>query len=223
MDNTTNWDEYKQQYNNICIITGVPQSQPVKSFKSKQGEQFYDITLECLRTSHAIDKIPVTFSVAQLNTVMNCIKNSGQLVVTGELRTKFTVDGKNEDGTDHMRLIMSVFTRDMFWNEVVNDDSNDCFFQGTLGRIKPMRETPNGKHITDFTLRVVSRNSNKQYNIPCIAWGHNAEWLSTLKSGSKVTVDGRLQSREYSDKSGQVRTINELSVYNLVLVEERTD
>ena len=219
MDNT-NWDEYKQQFSNICVISGVPAGQPVKSFKTKQGEQFYDVTLEVLRTSHAIDRVPVTFSIAQLKVVEECIAHNAQLTCYTELRTKFVPDGKNADGTDHMHLVMSLFTRDMFWNECGNEDQNDCHFLGELGRVSPLRNTPSGKVITDFNLKVPVRNRlNKMYYIPCISWGHIAEWVATLPSGSKVAVDGRLQSRDYKDKNGNVHTINELSVYSLMLVE----
>lgn len=204
---------------NACTVSGVPVGQPVKSFKSQQGEQFYDMTLEVLRTSHAIDKVPVTFSVANLKVVQEAIDNKVGLTVSGELRTKFVPDGKEPDGRDHMRLIISIFSRRLAISSEGQEDKNDCHFEGELGRIKELRNTPAGRTVIDFTLRVYAReNTSKAYHIPCIAWGHLAEWIATLESGTKVIVDGRLQSREYTNQSGVTRTINELSAYELVVL-----
>ena len=222
MDNT-NWNEHKQQFSNICLMVGVFASEPVKSFKSKQGEQFYDIILEVLRTSHAIDRVPVTFSVAYLEEVRKLLKDTTSVAVTGELRTKFVPDGKNPDGTNHMKLVMSIFTRDICMMGG-KEDFNDCHFVGALGKVKPVRITSAGRTVNDFTLKVKTKyNYNKQYCIPCISWGHMADWIATLQPGTNVAVDGRLQSRDYTDKSGNTHTVNELSVYNLAVIEENTE
>lgn len=216
MVNPTNWNEYKMQFHNLINVMGVPSGEPVKSFKSKQGEQFYDVTLDVMRTSHTIDKVPVTFSVSDLHIVKEALENEAQLCVTGELRTKFVADNKNKDGLEHMRLLISVFSRNMFWNDGPNEDLNDGHFIGELGKIKPVRETPSGMTIIDFTLRLKARpNSNKTYRVPCIAWGHLAKWVNTLESGTNVQVDGRLQSREYTTSLGETKLVNELSVYEL--------
>lgn len=220
MNEQITWEEYKQRFNNICNISGRVADTPKKSFKSAQGEQFYDTVIEVLRTSHAIDRVPITFSVSNLKFINEALEETRPISIIGELRTKFVPDGKLPDGNDKMKLIQSVFTRNIQPTDAEADDINRCYFRGELGRIKELRTTPNGKTVIDFTLRVYNKNNgNKKYSIPCIAWSYLAEWLSTLESGTTVVVDGRLQSREYTNQKGETRTVNEMSVNELAIEE----
>lgn len=41
---------------------------------------------------------------------------------------------------------------------------------------------------------------NKSDYIPCIAWGRNAAYAESLDVGTKLMLEGRLQSREYKKK-----------------------
>lgn len=51
--------------------------------------------------------------------------------------------------------------------------------------------------------------------IPCVAFGKNAEFAEKyLKKGTKILVEGRLQSGNYTNKDGQ-------TVYTLDVVVER--
>ena len=59
------------------------------------------------------------------------------------------------------------------------------------------RVTPFNRQICDLLL-AVNRQYGKSDYIPCICWGRNAEFVSSLPVGSKINVAGRIQSREYN-------------------------
>ena len=65
----------------------------------------------------------------------------------------------------------------------------------------------------------VNRMYNKSDYIPCIAWGRNAIYSSTLEIGDKIALQGRLQSRQYKKKREdgevEVRTAYEVSILQL--------
>ena len=61
------------------------------------------------------------------------------------------------------------------------------------------RTSPLGRDICDLMI-AVNRMYNKSDYIPCIAWGRNANYADNLKVGTKVYLEGRIQSREYKKK-----------------------
>ena len=78
--------------------------------------------------------------------------------------------------------------------------------------------TPFGREITDMLI-AVNRAYNKSDYIPCIVWGRNARYASGFEVGDKITVIGRVQSREYEkvqdDGEKTQRTAYEVSVSRL--------
>ena len=46
-------------------------------------------------------------------------------------------------------------------------------------------------------LIAVNRNYNKSDYIPCIAWGRNAQFVNSMPVGTKLSIVGRIQSRDY--------------------------
>ena len=60
---------------------------------------------------------------------------------------------------------------------------------------------------------------NKSDYIPCIAWGRNAGYAEQLEVGTKLAIEGRIQSREYKKKfedgTAQMRRAYEVSVVKL--------
>jgi len=61
------------------------------------------------------------------------------------------------------------------------------------------RTTPFKREISDILL-AVNRAYNKSDYIPCIAWGRNARFVKNIPVGERVSVSGRIQSREYQKK-----------------------
>ena len=73
--------------------------------------------------------------------------------------------------------------------------------------------------------------SNRPYGksdyIPCIVWGRNALIASDIPVGEKVSLYGRLQSREYvkmlDDETREIKVAYELSASSLEVLEERDE
>jgi len=95
---------------------------------------------------------------------------------------------------------------------------NKLMLIGNLGRDPEMTYTPSGVATTKFTIAVnrVSRNQSGErqeetewFNI--VAWRQLAETCTQyLKKGQKVYIEGRLQTRRYTDRNGAERTAIEV-------------
>ena len=82
---------------------------------------------------------------------------------------------------------------------------------------------PLGREIADI-LVAVNRPYGKSDYIPCIAWGRNARYASTIEVGGHLQIWGRVQSREYtkkiSEEQVEKRVAYEVSVSKIDVVEE---
>ena len=79
-----------------------------------------------------------------------------------------------------------------------------------------------GREICDLILAVNRRYGRADY-LPCIAWGAIAQQTARLPVGSRLTVEGRVQSRGYTktvDGVGQERTAYEVSIMRPAEPEE---
>jgi single-strand DNA-binding protein len=95
---------------------------------------------------------------------------------------------------------------------------NKIMLIGNLGRDPEMNYTPNGTAVTRFSLAVnrVTKSASGErqeetqwFNI--VAWQKLAETCNTyLHKGSKIFIEGRLQTRKYTDNSGIERTTVEV-------------
>ena len=90
--------------------------------------------------------------------------------------------------------------------------------EGYLCKPPLKRTSPLGRDICDLML-AVNRMYNKSDYIPCIAWGRNAGYAEQLGVGTKLAIEGRIQSREYRKKLeegvSQLRKAYEVSVVKL--------
>jgi len=93
---------------------------------------------------------------------------------------------------------------------------NRIFLIGNLGRDPEMSYTPSGTAVTKFSLAVNRVQRNKEsgerqeetewFNI--VTWEKLAETCNNyLRKGSKVFIEGRMQSHKYTDKNGVERTV----------------
>jgi single-strand DNA-binding protein len=95
---------------------------------------------------------------------------------------------------------------------------NKIMLIGNLGRDPEMNYTPSGVAVTRFSLAVnrVTKSASGErqeetqwFNI--VAFQKLAETCNTyLHKGSKVFIEGRLQTRKYTDNSGIERTAVEV-------------
>lgn len=86
---------------------------------------------------------------------------------------------------------------------------------GRLTRDPELRRTEGGKAVTSFNL-AVERNFKKENEqdadfINCVCWGKIAENTERYCSkGSLVSVDGRIQTRNYENNQGQKVYVTEV-------------
>ena len=148
------------------------------------------------------------------------IKNDrgSYILIKGRLRSY------NRHDEDKNRLILSVFVMEFSLSEDVGVecDLNSISLDGYICKEPKYRETPLGREIADVFLAVNRRYGKSDY-IPCICWGRNARYVSTLEAGTHLKLSGRIQSREYEKKLADgtidVRTAYEVSVSKIEVVE----
>jgi single-strand DNA-binding protein len=106
---------------------------------------------------------------------------------------------------------------------------NKAMLIGNLGRDPEMRYTPDGKPIATFSVAMSRSRRDPNGNWMdetewhrIVAWDRLAETASQyLHKGSKVYVEGRIQSRKYTDNQGVERTVYEIVANDLTLLDRR--
>lgn len=196
---------YELMNNNIATLCGEVAEEP-KFSHEMYGEGFYESVLIVPRLSESVDRIPFTVSERLLADGKIAAGNTVTLV--GQLRSY------NKIVDEHSKLLLTLFVRDV----VENDDEQNPNVIDVIGFVcKPpvYRMTPFKREICDLLL-AVNRAYNKSDYLPCIAWGRNARYIKDAPVGSKLTVNGRIQSREYQkildDGTVQTRVAYEVSI-----------
>ena len=113
--------------------------------------------------------------------------------------------------------MLTVFVKDIERCEP-SENINFIYLNGFICKIPSYRTTPFGREITDLLI-AVNRQYNKSDYIPCIAWGRNAGYAESLGIGTKLAVEGRIQSREYKKKledgTSEMRKAFEVSIVKI--------
>lgn len=183
------------------------------------GEGFYTAMLASERTSGKKDIIPIMVSERLVDVKAD---STGRFVkVSGKFRSYNKHEGEKN------RLVLSVFVRE--FEDITEErdfgleDENFISLDGYICKPPIYRKTPLGREIADILL-AVNRPYGKSDYIPCIAWGRNAIFASGLEVGTRLQIEGRIQSREYqkriSDEEYETRTAYEVSVSKLTVIEE---
>ena len=199
---------------NTVHLCGVIVETPVFSHQT-YGESFYTFIIGVERNSGYEDKLNVMISERLLNVYKLSVGDTA--LVSGQIRPyNEQVDGKN-------KLNIVVFARDM---ELVGFDEghfNQVYLEGFICKTPIGRVSPLGRRICDIML-AVNRMYNKSDYIPCIAWGRNAIFAEGLEVGNKISLTGRMQSREYrkrlDDGNVEQRVAFEVSILQLENCEE---
>lgn len=165
------------------------------------GEAFYSFLLKVMRLSDICDYINITVSE---RLIQNMDLSEGTVVtVNGQFRSY------NNYGETGNKLILTVFARDIKVEEEFLDSEqnpNYIYLNGFLCKAPVYRTTPFGREITDLLI-AVNRAYNKSDYIPCIAWGRNARYSSSLNVGDNIKIWGRIQSREYQKRISEEETV----------------
>jgi len=106
---------------------------------------------------------------------------------------------------------------------------NKVLLIGNLGKDPEMKYTPQGKPVATFSLAVSRswkgndgewKDETEWFRI--VAWDKLAETCNEyLRKGSKVYVEGRLQTRKWEGQDGQPRESVEVVAFDLVRLDSR--
>ena len=200
----------EQNFNHV-LLCGQVLTQPQPSHVN-HGQSFSRFLLSVPRLSGQEDCLPVIVPQPLLEL---CPLSPGAAVtVTGQLRSFNNRSGQGP------RLVISVFVRELVPGGAA--PFNQIQLSGILCKTPTLRRTPLGREICDLILAVNRRYGRADY-LPCIAWGVIAQQTAILPVGSRLTVEGRVQSRGYTktvDGVGQERTAYEVSIMRPAEPEE---
>lgn len=185
---------------NEVILCGTCLEEPVYSHAAR-SQSFYTLPLLVRRLSGAADTVNVTIRETMLGTA----EQGGRLCVTGEVRTF------NNRSGEWPRLVISVFARTLAPTEEA--DENRVRLRGALCKRPNLRTTPMGREICDLILAVNRRYGRSDY-LPCICWGSKAREAALWEVGTRLLLEGRIQSRRYSkltENGSEERTAYEIS------------
>lgn len=97
---------------------------------------------------------------------------------------------------------------------------------GHVGRRPELRTTGSGARVATFSVATNrpplggERERTEWHRI--VAWDDLAEWAAKrLDRGSRVYVEGRIESRGWSDRSGRQREMTEIVAHDVIVFEGR--
>lgn len=93
---------------------------------------------------------------------------------------------------------------------------NQTVFQGRLTKDLEVKQTQSGIKYVSFTLAWSEKYKETETKcfLRCKAWRQTAEFLEKYFSqkGKEMLVEGRLQTEEWTDSSGEKKSMTELQV-----------
>lgn len=193
---------------NLVLLRGTAVEEPAPSHEN-HGQQFWRFALRVLRLSGQADTLYIIATAQQLQGLLPL--TGRRLEIHGQLRSF-----NNKSGTGS-RLVISVFARSL--EETASPEDINCIqLRGIICKPTVLRHTPLGRCIADMMLAVNRRYGRADY-LPCIAWGQIAMLTGRLDVGSPLSLEGRVQSRQYTkvvDGHPQERTAFEVSIMHLL-------
>ncbi|MEG1510119.1 MAG: single-stranded DNA-binding protein [Clostridia bacterium] len=177
---------YQEMSNNKLVLTGEVLEPPVYSHELF-GEGFYETKLQVMRLSKQFDIVPITIS-ERLIKLYN-IEVGKNITIEGQFRSY------NKIEEEKSKLMLTAFVRDIV--EKDEENPNSIELTGFICKAPIYRTTPFKREICDVLL-AVNRAYNKSDYIPCIFWGRNARFIKNMQIGEKISLSGRVQSRNYT-------------------------
>ena len=200
-----------EQTENTVILRGELQGLPQFSHENHR-KKFYRFLLAVPRLSGTVDLLPV---IAESRVLEAVDLSGGQMLrVEGQIRSH----NQRENGI--RRLLIFVFATDLRAEE--GEPLNDVCLCGPLCRVPTYRRTPLGREICDVMLAVPRAFHRADY-LPCILWGRVAGRIALCRTGDRIHIQGRLQSRVYTkitDEGSQERTAYEISALSAEYLPE---
>lgn len=106
-------------------------------------------------------------------------------------------------------------------------DLNKVMIIGNITRDPESRTTPQGANVTSFSIATnlvwTDQQGNKQERVEfhnIVAWRKLGEICAQyLKKGSKVYIEGRLQTRSWEDPNGTKKYRTEIVADNMIMLD----
>ena len=191
---------------NDVMLHGCVDQDPGVSHRN-HGQTFYLFPLVVCRLSGTQDRLNV---LAAKELLDRCpLARGDEVTVRGEVRSFNNRSGQGS------RLVITAYARQLTAERGADD--NRLTLSGVLCKPPVLRRTPLGRDICDMMLAVNRRYGRADY-LPCIAWGALAHRCGGLSVGETVRLSGRLQSRTYTKRVGELaqeRTAFEISVMSM--------
>lgn len=182
-------------------------AQPPRFSHESHGMQYDTFSLCVPRLSGAADVLNILAPHPLLEPL--ALEEGDLVELTGEVRSFNNRSGKGS------RLVISVLARELTRTE--GEPENELSLSGALCKQPVHRRTPLGRDICDMLLAVNRRYGRADY-LPVIAWGSLAVACGELSVGTRLHLDGRLQSRVYHKDENGVKvphTAYEISVMTM--------
>ncbi len=180
---------------------------------------FYITYLSVERKSRVPDRIPL---IVPESIMTKAWRKEGQAVeVLGEYRSYDHYENEK------LKLELTVYVKEYHFirKELEPVSLNQVVLEGNLCKRPVYRTTPAGREITDL-LVAVNRDYRKADYIPCICWGRNARRMRRRKTGTRVRLKGRIQSRTYikHERDGKDRRLvaYEVSVSKIEFIDMKS-
>lgn len=89
---------------------------------------------------------------------------------------------------------------------------NKVILMGRITAAPELKSTPSGVAVTSFKVAVDRAGKEKTTDfVPVVAWRSSAEFVCKyFGKGDPITVDGKIQMRQYTTKDGDKRTAFEV-------------
>ncbi len=195
---------------NKGVVSGRVTTDPEKY--KWNGVEYFKFTISPTRISGVKDNINVSIETKLIGEV----KKGEFIKLKGCLRSfRRDVEGA--------RKLLFVFQAYQVEQTIDEAELNFFQFEGYICHPVVFRETPTGWKISDVIIAINHGLGPTTY-LPCIFWQENAAAISTCKMGTKLSVQGRLQTRFYTKEISpgvfEERETQELSVSQAVVLEE---
>ncbi len=106
---------------------------------------------------------------------------------------------------------------------------NKVMLIGNVGNIPTLKHTPSGVPVTSFRMATSSARKDKDGNLieitdwhSVVAWRHLAQIITKIvNKGSRVYVEGRLQTREMDDGNGGRKEFVEIVAEQFLILDSK--
>lgn len=157
---------------------------------SSRGLDFLVFPLEVRRLSGTLDTLNCVARRELLQELE--LRPLEKLAIKGSLRSFNNRSGQGA------RLVISVYVQEIALCQ--GEDENRVNLIGTLCKAPTLRRTPLGRELCDLSL-AVNRSYGRSDYLPCICWGRWAREAAHWDVGTRVSLQGRIQSRNYTKLS----------------------